>query len=139
MVLGLNTLVGFACVIGIDMGFNSTHHDAEEATEIHIHADEKNDDHYTQSASHHHKEKKTHNSEKKGCCNDKVQKLQSLDKALNKNAKITIDAPVFVAIVSTFFGIDIFNSSKDYLSKYVVRYYYPPPSDIRIAIQSFQI
>ena len=121
------------------MGFNSTHHDAEEATEIHVHADEKIDAHHNQSASHQHKEKETDSKEKKGCCNDEVQKLQSLDKALNQNAKTAIGAPVFAVIISTFLGLDIFNSAKAYPPKYVARFFYPPPPDIRIAIQSFQI
>jgi hypothetical protein len=139
LVFGLNTIVGFACGIGIDMGFNSTHHHDEEATEIHVHADGKTDDHHNPSAKHQHEEKKTDSNEKKGCCNDEVQKLQRLDKALNQNAKTAIDAPVFVAIISTFLGIDIFNSAKAYPPKYVARFFYPPPPDIRIAIQSFQI
>ena len=83
--------------------------------------------------------KATEKKEKKGCCNDEVQKLQSLDKALNQNAKTVIDVPAFAAIISTFLGIDIFNSAKAYPPKYIARYFYPPPPDIRIAIQSFQI
>ncbi|MBC7512013.1 MAG: hypothetical protein H7320_25210 [Ferruginibacter sp.] len=139
MVFGLNTVVGFACNIGIDLGFNSIHHGDEKPTKIHVHADGQKHDHHSQSVGLQHKEMKKDNSEKKGCCNNEVQKLQSLDKALNQNAKITIDAPVFVAILGTFFGIDIFNSAKAYPLKYVARFYYPPPTDIRIAIQSFQI
>ena len=38
VVFGLNTLVGFACAVGVDMSFNSSHHD-EEAIEVHVHAD----------------------------------------------------------------------------------------------------
>ena len=139
LVFGSNTVVGFACGIGIDMGFNSTHHGDEKPSTIHVHADGQKHDHHSQSASHQHNEKKTDNSEKKGCCNNEVQKLQSLDKALNQTTKITIDAPVFVAILATFFGIDIFNLAKAYALKYVARFYHPPPTDIRIAIQSFQI
>lgn len=139
IVFGLNTIVGFACGIGIDMGFNSTHHEEEEATVIHVHADGKKDDHHNQPASHQHEAKKPDSNEKKGCCNDEVQKFQSLDKALNQNVKIIIDVPAFAAIISTFLGVDIFNSAKAYPLKYVARLFYPPPPDIRIVIQSFQI
>ncbi len=139
IVFGLNTIVGFACGIGIDMGFNSTHHEEEKATVNHVHDNGKSDDHYNPSANHQHEAKKADSKEKKGCCNDEVQKLQSLDKALNQNAKTAIDAPVFAAIISTFLGIDIFNSAKAYPPKYIARFFYPPPPDIRIAIQSFQI
>ena len=43
IVFSLNTIIGFACAVGIDMGFNSTDHHDEEATEtsVHIHADGK--------------------------------------------------------------------------------------------------
>ncbi len=139
LVFAFNTLIGFACAIGIDMGFNSSNHHDEEATEVHVHADGKRHDHLNQSEKHKHKENKTEKKEKKGCCSDEVQKLQSLDKALNQNAKTVIDVPVFAAIVSNFLGIDIFNFAKASPPEYVARYFYPPPLDIRIAIQSFQI
>jgi hypothetical protein len=42
-IFSVNTVVGFACSVGIDMGFNSKHHHDEESTEavVHIHADGK--------------------------------------------------------------------------------------------------
>lgn len=139
IVFGLNTMVGFACGIGEDMGFNSSHHDEEEAIVVHVHKDGSKHDHHDKAAKHEHEEKNTDGKEKKGCCSDEVQKLQRLDKALNQNTKTAIDVPVFAAIISTFLGIDIFNLAKAYPPKYIVRLFYPPPVDIRIAIQSFQI
>ena len=112
---------------------------SQEATEVHQHADGIKHDHHNQPAKHEHENNKSEKKEKKGCCNDEVQKLQSLDKALNQNAKTVIDVPAFAAIISTFFGIDIFSFAKAYPLKYIARYFYPPPPDIRIAIQSFQI
>ena len=43
LVFSLNTVIGFACAVGINMGFNTTHHHEEEATEavVHIHKDGK--------------------------------------------------------------------------------------------------
>ena len=139
IVFGLNMMVGFACAIGVDLGFNATHHHDEEAIDIHEHADGVKHDHQDSSAKHEHDENKPEKKEKKGCCNDDVQKFQSLDKGLNQNAKTFIDAPVFVAIVSTFLGMDVYNLSRTYPQKYKARFFYPPPHDIRIAIQSFQI
>ncbi len=138
IVFGLNTVVGFACAVGIDMGFNNTHHD-EEATEVHQHADGIKHDHHNQTSKHKHEEKKSEKKEKKGCCNDEVQKLQSLDKALNQNIKTSVNLPTFVVIASTFLGIGISTSTETYPPKNIIRYFYPPPADIRIAIQSFQI
>lgn len=40
-VFAINTVVGFACSVGVDMGFNTKHHGKEEAGEIHIHKDGK--------------------------------------------------------------------------------------------------
>ncbi|MFX5709932.1 hypothetical protein ABTE34_20810, partial [Acinetobacter baumannii] len=37
-----NTAVGFACAIGVDMGFNSPHHnETKEPAEVHVHDDGK--------------------------------------------------------------------------------------------------
>ncbi len=36
-VFSLNTVIGFACAIGIDIGFNTAHHHDDEATEVTIH------------------------------------------------------------------------------------------------------
>ncbi len=41
IVFSLNTIVGFACAVGLDLGFNSSHHPDEEGrkTVVHVHAD----------------------------------------------------------------------------------------------------
>ncbi len=139
LVFSLNTIIGFACAVGMDMGFNTPHHHIEEATEIHEQAGGVKYNHNQSAEKHQHEENKSEKKEKGGCCNDDVQKFQILDKALNQNVKTIIDEPVFTAIISTFLGIDIFNPAKAYPSRYLARYFYPPPPDIRIAIQSFQI
>ena len=54
IVFGLNTMVGFACAIGVDMGFNTTNHHDEEATEVHQHADGSKHDHHNQASKHEH-------------------------------------------------------------------------------------
>lgn len=48
IVFSLNTIVGFACSLGLDMGYNSKHHGEETATEavVHIHKDGKKHIHY---------------------------------------------------------------------------------------------
>ena len=98
IVFSMNTLISFACAMGVELGFNSQHHDEEEATEttVHLHADGKKHQHHDEVTKHHQDSKE--DSEKTGCCNDGVIKFQ--------------------------FTIDFFH---------------PPPPDIRILIQSFQI
>lgn len=159
VVFATNTAVGFACAVGMDMGFNSSHHtETEEPKEVHIHDDGKKHVHEkepTEVTAHVHEDgdKHQHNSQPEkqtpvdgsnifakddgGCCTNEVQEFQNLAKNVTVNTGISV--PVFVAILSTFFDIDFSKASKDFPTKYKARFYYPPPPDIRIAIQRFQI
>ena len=127
----MNTVVGFACAVGLDMGFNTTHHH-EEVTKvsIHVHADGK---------KHQHQHDKKEATKKEGCCNDKVIKFQDLDKAISQNIKAPIASPIFAAIISAFFSIDIFKAGQTAPQKNIARFFHPPPPDILISIQRFQI
>ena len=137
----LNTIIGFACAVGLDMGFNSHHHH-EETTDatVHIHVDGKH--HHTIAKIHH--EEATKNlhettDDKDNCCNDKVTKITQQDKAISQS--ISLDSPIFfTALISSFYNIDVLYSNEvDSHIKYFVRSYHPPIPDICIAIQSFQI
>ncbi len=139
-VFALNTVVGFACNLGVDMGFNKRNHPTEKANvpaTTHIHANGKKHIHHNKKVDNHQENKKT--SGKNGCCKDAVVKFQNVDKALSQNIKVSLDAPVFVAIISTFYCIDALKINNNYPEKHYTRFFYPPPPDIRIAIQSFQI
>ncbi len=132
----MNTVIGFACAVGIDMGFNTKLHNQEETeTPIHVHADGNKHDHHNEGHKHNHDKKKS--NEKDDCCNDKVVKFQNTEK--NITAKIAIDATSFIAIASTFFGIDLFTVTDAFPQKDIKRFFYPPPSDILISIQKFQV
>lgn len=115
IIFSLNIFVGFACAIGVDMGFNTTHHHEE--------------------AEHKHSQKSGNDD----CCNDKVVKLSQADKAVPQAAKLL--SPVFfTAFVATYYSINITYALQVHTSnKYFVRGHHPPIPDIRIAIQSFQI
>lgn len=141
IVFSMNIVIGFACAVGVDMGFNSKHHhdDDDEATEgiVHVHAEGK-------KYVHEHEEKKGHHhaqegSEKDGCCNDSVVKFQSLDKILGSNANASINLPVFIAIIPSFYKVNVFKYPNADAQKYRLLFFHPPPPDIRILIQSFQI
>ena len=136
----MNTVIGLACAMGVDMGFNSHPHEEEEVIETttHHHADGKIHQHHDEAAKQNHHDSKE-DSEKEGCCNDDVMKFQSLDKSLTQNANAFINVPVFVAMLSRFFGIDIVSQPKVSDPKPVNQFFHPPPPDIRILIQSFQI
>ena len=133
----MNTVVGLACSVGYDMSFNSKHHDEEQTTKapIHVHANGHKHQHNNEANKHKHAEKKA--NEKDDCCNDKVVKFQNIEK--NITPKTIIDAPAFVAILSVFIGIELYNVSKAFPHKNIVPFFYPPPPDILIAIQKFQV
>ena len=159
LVFGLNTIVGFACSLGLNMSFNASHHKEDlsapaihihangkkhvhtKATTkpaIHVHADGKKHQHDSEPLKHHPEEKETSKNDKKGCCNDDVLQFQNLDKNLNQNVKTVIDVPAMVAILSIFSGIELFKTSAtSQLS--AIRYLFPPPPNIRIVIHRFQV
>lgn len=139
IVFSMNTVIGFACALGVDMGFNSKHHhdDDEEVTEVSVHVDGKEHQHHDEETKHHHDSKE--DSEKDGCCNDGVIKFQNLEKNLNQNNTQVIYAYVFSTILSNFWSINIFNCVKALPQRYKARVFHPPPPDILIAIQCFQI
>ena len=139
IVFSMNTAIGFACAVGVDMGFNSKHHDDddEEVTEaIHIHTGGARHLHHDESDKHYHDTKE--DSENDGCCNHDVVKFQDLDKTLAKNINYTIPVPVFVAVLNSFSATTPLNYSYIPSKKLILHFFHPPP-DIRILIQSFQI
>ena len=138
LVFAFNTAVGFACAIGVGMGFN-THHHGEEATgaAVHVHADGKKHQHHKEAGKHHHDEKDS--SKKDDCCTDKVVKISQTDKAV-PHSPIINNLVFFTAFIASYYSIDIsFPSQVSTSNKYFVRGHHPPIPDIRIAIQSFQI
>ncbi len=162
VVFGLNTVVGLACAVGIDMKFNSGHHH-DEPTEADSHTDTKNRGHHDEIGKSHdegygeihsHEATNQYNYEetiyafdihkdsfsaKEGCCSDEVQKFQNLDKELHQNAKIIIKAPLILLISSALPVTNNWSFLNNAPVKYKPRFFYPPPPDIRLLIQSFQI
>jgi hypothetical protein len=128
IVFSMNMIIGFACAVGIDTWFNTSHHDE---TELIAH-----------EGSHHHDEAdKRHKSKdgKDNCCNDHVIKFSRLDKSFRHGFGGLI-AIFFTTLISPFYNIDILHASKAIANiKYFVRGHHPHIPDIRITIQSFQI
>lgn len=138
-VFGLNTIIGFACSLGLDMGFNKPQHGkiTEEGT-VHIHKDGKRHIHKKEAsnATHHHTNKPTA-SKKDDCCKEKIVKLQRGDKSA-QYSKTTVQVPVYV-LPKDDTRIAPVQPVDPFLQTDVPRHFHPPPRDIRIAIQSFQI
>ncbi len=61
-------------------------------------------DHNNASASHH---AGTEKSESDDCCKDSAVKFQKEDKKVQQSQNIAIKAPVFVAFLSAFLGLDL--------------------------------
>ncbi len=142
MVFAFNIVVGFACGLGIDMGFNSnSSKSSHHSSKIHVHANGKKHQHEAATRSdvdkNHHQDNDHH--EKGGCCTDGVVKLAQTEKAVPQ-ATVLISPLFATAFIATFYPTDIFYKSQvTEPIKYFVRGHHPPIPDIRIAIQSFQI
>lgn len=166
VVFSLNTLIGFACSIGLKNLQASDHHNTTEINAVvHVHADGKKHIHYKKEETkpvvhihadgkkHVHHEKAAKQEEKRSedldgqnksqenkskCCTTKAAEFEQLYKSVPQTIKLN---PVFFTTTLT----DYFNISVLYTSyintniKYFVRSYHPPIPNIRIAIQSFQI
>jgi len=164
-VFALNTVVAFACSLGLNMGYNEKHHDnvekekvasaqshsypqgtkphqhntavthSHERTAKHSHSKTASHNRHNAAAAHHHEQS---NSKPGDCCTSTAIKFQAEDKKL-QSQNSALKAPVFVAFLSAFLGFK--SSPVEAIAascKYLVPQYYPPP-DIRVAIQSFQI
>ena len=146
----MNTVVGFACSLGIDMGFNSGHHEDHDEEQPN-HSDEVHSG--VQEADHHGKHLLNHahtvayvehgpvittSEDEEGCCKNFVVGFQNLDKQLAQKlsfAKIKIAITPFILHSTLLFKYII----------YVEPVRIPPkipdhsPPDIRVFIQSFLI
>ena len=132
-VFSLSTIIGFACAAGVDMGFNKHHH---EENNFAISSINKEEEHHHQQTSHHHGDKIP--SEKGGCCTNSVIEFQKLDKNTSLSSLVFF-TPVFVACIYHYNRINITGIEAIASQRPVIRHYYPPPRDIRVSIQSFQI
>ena len=52
LVFSLNMVVGFACAMGLEMGFKTTHHHDIDAIKVHTHANGKKHEHYNKIDQH---------------------------------------------------------------------------------------
>ena len=135
-VFAFNTVVGFVCSLGMDMGFNSLPQDNEGRGSVHMHKDGKAHVHKPTVNKGHHSTEKT-GSKKDDCCNGKIVKLQSADKNL-QYSKTTVSIPVFL-MSKIYIKVFLLKIIEPNLQEYSACHFHPPPRDIRIDIQSFQI
>lgn len=140
----LNTLVGFACALQIEYqsqekiaskhhNHSSHAHNSSSSKIAHNHDSHASADH---DIAHKHSEDSS--DEDSSCCKDEVNKFYSLDKIAPQSGKIIAKAPVSEIVLFYYIPLNALHIEKGY-SKYIDNRQRPPTSDIRIAIQSFQI
>jgi hypothetical protein len=136
VVFFLNTVIGFACSFGFNMGFNSSHHQTDETFETHKHypGGTLHQEH-NGLFSHHHPAKES----KENCCNDQAVKFEKVNKLVPESLNTIVSPTFYNALPSSFYFGAFAPSTKTLHSKYFERSHHPPISDIRIAIQSFQV
>ena len=137
LVFSMNTLAGFACSIGMNMGYNENHHqhskEPVKASTEHHH--NHHDQEPQESGS-----KKEHHKGGEDCCGD-ITKLNLADKSVVSS--ISLQAPIFfIAFVSQFLLPEVVTPSLlDNTTSYSLRrsWNLHDHTDLRIVIQSFQI
>lgn len=153
-VFSLNTLVGFACSIGLDLGYNSSHHKravieaAEENHENSCHHQHKPVEAKKTAHNHddgvghgHHNDLQKDEADSKDlpaddCCSNEVYKFNDLAKNITQQKTenifqvLSVSHSFFSQVVSDINEIPLLHSS---------RFLFPPPPDILVAIQKFQI
>ncbi|HET9057364.1 MAG TPA: hypothetical protein VFN30_11025 [Chitinophagaceae bacterium] len=138
IIFGLNMVTSFACSIGLDKVFNTSHHQkAVQKPVIHVHANGKKHEHHQSSVTHH-KGKEESKKSKDNCCTEDALKFQRLDKNLNHNTKKSIGTPVLLLNVAIFLSCQTYIRVEE-LHLQTARYLFPPPPDILTSIQQFRI
>ena len=133
IVFSLNTITGFACSVGIDMGYNTHHHAHGEK---HSHKQDHKHNHLNSISV-----KFTDASSKDDCCSNDVTRFSLLDKSVAAN-NLLIEAPVFILpFTSTFLSQSINESGLAVNSRFqfVRRSSFLNDTDIQMAIRRFQI
>ena len=137
LVFSINTLAGFACSVGMDMGYNEGHHqhskEPAKASTEHHHNHHDEEPQKDESKNEHHKGGGD-------CCGD-ITKLNLADKSVVSS--ISLQAPSFLfAFVSHFILPEVATPSLlDNTTSYSLRrsWGFHDHTDLRIVIQSFQI
>lgn len=129
-VFALNTVLGFACSMGLKMGYNNHHHEAALVS-----TETKHPNHNSKEHQHSHQS----SGSKDDCCSHGVTSFNLLEKT--PAHAISLVHPVF----ATAFLVSYYTPwilPKLFIPKSIRAFaqdYHPPIPDIRIAIQSFQI
>lgn len=133
-VFSLSTIAGFACSIGVNMGYNKDHHGSTPSQHEHNASQKADHPHESHDADHH-----TDSSET-DCCADGVIQISQTDKRTT-TIETSLQPPVFLLTYLSFIqyclpSVNTDDEVKNY--KYLQRKRFSFP-DICIAVQSFLI
>lgn len=150
----LNTVVGFACSLGVDMGFNSHHHEDEgEGQQKHTHsshADGHEKEHHHSKHTHIHSHAEEHeqvapgwsnivafrSTDNDNCCKNFVIGFQNLDKQVVKKSYLVKSNNVFSYVIIPSKLVCVFVKKVRIPPKLPLGH---SPPNTRIFIQSFLI
>jgi len=140
-----NTVMGFACSLGIDMGYNSNHHH-NQTNSSELNSDNKLGDCHTEyfgdkGSSNLKDDEGSDSSNDQDCCSNEVVKFLKLDKNVSPSTTVDSSVPVLLMAVQFTYQIELLQYLKNNSPKahHFVQSDHPPIPDIRIAIQSFLI
>ena len=133
-VFSLNTVAGFACSVGVDLGYNKHHHEHHDKVTGHH---EEYNGHYDEMKAGKEVSKPQHD-----CCSDGVAKFTLLDKSSTTSVTHQLQAPVVILTFSTsnflpFLKEPILPVNSDF--KFVRRSCFLNDTDPQITIRRFQI
>lgn len=144
IVFSLNTVIGFACSVGVGMGFNSKHHHHHKGKSHHHHG--KSHHHHHSADSHTVKSpsageiKKSRATETENCCNDDATRLSQSDKVLVNVINSGVEVPVaLIALHFLYISSHLSSFYSEITKIQEVRPYVLNSRGIRVSIQSFQI
>ena len=134
IIFSLNTVLSFACSLGLDMWYNSGHHATKNSTEFIQDCCE--DDEISLESN----EDKQSQKENEDCCTKSVIDFQMMTKSIIQPdiefSNSNVNAHEYGW--SLFFTSDLTISAAD-MKWAVFRTHKRPPPDIRVSIRSFQI
>ncbi|HEY0677360.1 MAG TPA: hypothetical protein VGD17_03700 [Chitinophagaceae bacterium] len=136
-VFSLNSLLGFACSVGIDLGYNKHHH--EISSSVTSAPEEMPVDHCGMMDEAAGGDENSSASEPEDCCKEGVLQLTLSDKKISVSP--AIEAPLQLSSdISAIYFIYSWKNQSVSTEHYFVRSDHPPIAvDIRVSIQSFQI
>ena len=137
-VFSLNMLLGFACSLGINMGYNRDHHHLNSVSEkssnnlvTDCHIAFSGDDNSNEGSD---------SSNDKDCCSNGVVKFFKLDKNIS-TTNVDLCSPLLLMVNQLTYQMELLQHLKNNepAIHYFVQSDHPPLPDIRTAIQSFLI